>query len=237
MAKKYILNDSEIPPGGWSWVEPITGKKFDRGYSSWVDLRTHIMSFYAQNPTMTPPLHLHVEVMDWICKTRRLIGTRCHPISIKTEEELQKTRPRRPKPETQEELPENSMEKRGVGEWVSGAISLLRLKRGDVELVAESVARERSAVCSNCKQNVDGSNPGDTLAMSEIEARGLPTKFPGMKTHCGVCTCPLGYKVWFDKGYVTKNMLKKHRKAIIERVNGNLGKDGKNLTQCWMTQK
>lgn len=161
------------PPRRYTFKDPDTGFQYAAKDRS--ELVQRIVTYRAQNK-LEQIDHLNLVLENYWCMLPENAGA-CSPL--------------RPIKEI----------KRGFFETLKGGIALLKnVYYGEENIVSQSIADERSKICSTCPYNVFPDKT-DFIAWSDelAEASVGPRRSKHHKDigNCSVCSCPLRAKVWY----------------------------------------
>lgn len=155
-----------------------------------------IMQYRAQN-NLVPIERLDLVVDSYVCSLPENAG-KCKPLEVR----------------------------RGLMQYIKGGLVLVQnLMMGKKNIVAETVSKERAAICKECKFNVKADESDNFISWSdEIAYQSLPDDIDSSAHrftlfNCVCCSCPLRVKIWAKGPFP----LSKEERAMMESAN----------VQCW----
>lgn len=205
-----LINPALTPVGGFRYVDPDNGFRFEREYSTFSDLEKHVQEYRSQNKLVT--IENFREVWEnWVCQepnTEKI----CCPVS--------------------------KVVARKFHHYVNAGKILVSaaLKKVSARFVRQEIADARAKTCLNCRSNVYriGHKHAGFYAerWASAQASGRSTQYGDRLFTCQVCTCILKAKVHYKSSDIKKSLssleiarLKTEPKSI----------DGKPL-KCWQLE-
>ena len=183
-----VLNDSEVPPGGWRWRHPKSGRMFSR--ETFADLLNGVQRTLlnlGEDPTLASS-QIHQATAESLIHQGR------------------------------EDLVQVTMEvPREPGQYASGAKAAFlkwwrespiyglihgKASRGESVFVDQTEGDRRAAICVNCPHNVIPAGKGwlqnwtDGQMLKSVEGR--TTASQDRLGVCEVCSCELRAAVWWQ---------------------------------------
>lgn len=177
---KKLVNPNLTPIGGYTFTDPDTGYIYNRKYSSYEELASHIHEYRTANK-LPPISKLRAVWEHYCCENIPGMESRCQKVS--------------------------DMVARNFRQFWQGGKSFIKAAlSGSRSFVEQLVADNRSAICRDCDQNVV--NIGhrhsqfytDKFMLSQIGARR--SKFHDELHTCKICSCILKAKVFYSDSLV-----------------------------------
>lgn len=164
------------------------------------ELVSRIMNYRSQN-ALPPIERLDLVIDNYLCTLPENAG-KCKPLEVR----------------------------RGLMQYIKGGLVLVQnLMMGKKNIVAETVSRERAAICKECKFNVKADESDNFISWSdEIAYQSLPDDIDSSAHrftlfNCVCCSCPLRVKIWAKGPFP----LSKEERAMMESAN----------VQCWQLRE
>ena len=202
MAGRFVslLSFKKVRANKWKgFIDHTTGYQFNKGYKSFYELEQHVKDFRLDNklsPVSPPFVTLSDELQAFFCANPSFSRECCQN--------------------------ERYASKMPFYQKVyKGASALIQTAMGD-KWVPQEQAEKRAALCVGCPFNniEEKFIITDELMKRVVETMTVPI---GTKLGvCGVCSCPLGPKVWFPAQIcyqkLSKNEKAKMRQGFIHRL-------------------